>query len=126
MLQKFRKTEKGFTLIELLVVIAIIGILAAVAIPQFANYRRNAYCSRVESDVNNTMLAMEAYYAANDVYSIVLTELEVAASKDVTLVPTAPAAGSGLPVIVAGSDDTLNCPKGTTYTITQGLQPAWS
>ena len=126
MLQKFRKTEKGFTLIELLVVIAIIGILAAVAIPQFANYRRNAYCSRVESDVNNTMQAMEAYYAANDVHSIVLTELEVAASKDVTLVPTAPAAGSGLPVIVAGSDDTLNCPKGTTYTITQGLQPAWS
>ena len=126
MLQKFRKNDKGFTLIELLVVIAIIGILAAVAIPQFANYRRNAYCSRVESDVNNTMLAMEAYYAANDAYTEDLLLLEVAESKDVTLAPTAPAAGSGLPVIVAGTDDTANCPKGSTYTITQGLQPAWS
>ncbi len=124
MLQKFHKNQKGFTLIELLVVIAIIGILAAIAIPQFASYRRNAFCSKVESDVNNTMLAMESYYAENNVYSTVLTDLGVVASKDVSLALTAGAPGT--PVSVVGTDTSAECPKGTNYTLTQGSQPVWN
>ena len=58
-----KKNEKGFTLIELLVVVAIIGILAAIAIPQFAAYRARSFCSQVESDVANTVIAQEAVYA---------------------------------------------------------------
>jgi len=63
------KNEKGFTLIELLVVIAIIGILAAIAIPQFASYRNQSFCSRVESDVKNTVTALEAAFARTQDYT---------------------------------------------------------
>ena len=68
MLKNFRKNEKGFTLIELLIVVAIIGILAAIAIPQFASYRAKAYNSSAQSDLKNAKTAMEAYYADNQEY----------------------------------------------------------
>ena len=64
MLKMFRKgNQKGFTLIELLIVVAIIGILAAIAIPQFASYRQKAYNSAAQSDLKNSKTSMEAYYA---------------------------------------------------------------
>jgi type IV pilus assembly protein PilA len=63
MLQKLRGNSQGFTLIELMIVIAIIGILAAIAIPNFIAYRNKAYCSRAESDANNIAAAIADYYA---------------------------------------------------------------
>jgi type IV pilus assembly protein PilA len=67
MLSKFRN-NKGFTLIELLIVVAIIGILAAIAIPQFSSYRAKAYNSAAQSDLKNFKTAMEAYFADNQKY----------------------------------------------------------
>jgi len=59
------RSEAGFTLIELLVVVAIIGILAAIAIPQFSAYRKRGYEAQIKSDLRNAATAEEAYFAAN-------------------------------------------------------------
>lgn len=70
MLKKFRRNEKGFTLIELLIVVAIIGILAAIAIPQFAQYRQRAFNSAAQSDLRNFKTTMEADFAENQQYQV--------------------------------------------------------
>jgi type IV pilus assembly protein PilA len=67
MLNKLRN-RKGFTLIELLIVVAIIGILAAIAIPQFSAYRQKAYNSASNSDLKNIKTGMESFMADNQQY----------------------------------------------------------
>ena len=62
------RNESGFTLIELLVVVAIIGILAAIAIPQFAAYRKRGYEATLKSDLRNAATSEEAYFAQNQAY----------------------------------------------------------
>ena len=55
--------RKGFTLIELLIVVVIIGVLAAIAIPKFANTKEKAYVASMKSDLRNLVTAEEAYFA---------------------------------------------------------------
>jgi type IV pilus assembly protein PilA len=72
MLQKFRVNhdQKGFTLVELMIVVAIIGILAAIAIPQFAQYRQRAFNSSAQNDVRNAKTSQEVLQADHQVYGV--------------------------------------------------------
>ena len=69
------RSNRGFSLIELLVVIAIIGILAAVSIPRFGDFRAAAYDARSQQDLRNLATAQELYRATNERYTSDTSEL---------------------------------------------------
>jgi prepilin-type N-terminal cleavage/methylation domain-containing protein len=62
-------SKKGFTLIELLIVVVIIGILAAIAIPKFANTKGKAVLASMKTDLRNLVTAQEAFYFDNNDYA---------------------------------------------------------
>jgi prepilin-type N-terminal cleavage/methylation domain-containing protein len=76
--------RKGFTLIELLIVVVIIGILAAIAIPKFANTKSKAYITAMKSDLRNLVSAQESFFSDSARYSTNLTSLNFKASTGVT------------------------------------------
>jgi prepilin-type N-terminal cleavage/methylation domain-containing protein len=71
---------KGFTLIELLIVVVIIGILAAIAIPKFANTKEKAYIASMKSDLRNLVTAEESYFADQVSYTSTQSALNYNAS----------------------------------------------
>jgi prepilin-type N-terminal cleavage/methylation domain-containing protein len=106
--------EKGFTLIELLVVIAIIGILAAIAIPQFAEYRARGFDARSRSDLRNVATAEEAYFVDYEVYKA-CTQATCA-----SLLPGLAALSNGITMAISitgsGFTGTSTHPSGTGVT----------
>ncbi len=60
-----RRADEGFTLIELLVVVVIIGVLVAIAVPVYLNYRQGAADKSAQSDVRGALSAVEQYYTSN-------------------------------------------------------------
>jgi type IV pilus assembly protein PilA len=81
--------RKGFTLIELLIVVVIIGILAAIAIPKFANTKEKAYVAAMKSDLKNLATAQEAYFSDGQTYTTALSTAQFAPSTGVSVNITA-------------------------------------
>jgi type IV pilus assembly protein PilA len=123
-----KKNQKGFTLVELLIVIAIIGILAAIAIPQFSSYRQKAYMAVTKSDVKNAYTALQAYISENPAAGIpAVSQTGPAAlgapygsarvSKDVTIAIAAAGSVTGTHGGYTGYSYVLDANGGPTETI---------
>ena len=83
-LRNLRRTD-GFTLIELMIVVVIIGILAAIAIPRFADTKGKANMAAVKSDLRNLANAQESYFYQHSTYAPNLALLNLSQSPGVTL-----------------------------------------
>jgi len=121
MLSRYRNVEgeKGFTLIELLIVIAIIGILSAIAIPQFSAYKLRGYNSDTKANLHNLFLSCNAYWADNGSDS-------ACTEKNVTNTTYGFDASSGITITIADQNTTKSAfvatainskVPGVTYTI---------
>src|SRR5213075_373646 len=87
-----KNNRKGFTLIELLIVVVIIGILAAIAIPKFANTKEKAYLASMKSDLRNMATAEEAFFSDSTYYTTATTLVSRNGFKN--------SSGVGVPVVV--------------------------
>ncbi|MSR06056.1 MAG: prepilin-type N-terminal cleavage/methylation domain-containing protein [Gemmatimonadetes bacterium] len=112
--------RKGFTLIELLIVVVIIGILAAIAIPKFANTKEKAYLATMKSDLRNLITAQESYFGDNTAYTTGLPATMYTVSTGVTG-PTITVLGSDVTAYVAHTQTTRSC---AIFIGTSSLSPA--
>ncbi|GAA2858493.1 hypothetical protein Acy02nite_22360 [Actinoplanes cyaneus] len=116
-----KKDDEGFTLIELLVVVVIIGVLVAIAVPVYLNYRQGAADKSAQSDVRGAISAIEQYYTSNgNTYpTTAASSMQSGGGTSSTIVLTATTGGAPGTITVSDKTElTYVPPSGTGTTAT--------
>ena len=127
MLSKMRNTnQKGFTLIELMIVIAIIGILAAIAIPNFISYRNKSYCSAAVNDAKTVAAEIADYFSDPNVTTV--SDSSITPTMSFTNTFTIAQDMTTDVITITVTDGTTRCPEGDAYVHFVGgnTQPYWT
>ena len=114
--EKIGRKRKGFMLIEMLLVVAVLGILAAVAVPNFIGMTDEAKAARIQADLSTIGSAVEIYYVKHGNYPAAIADMVDAEGKEGFLrnEPKPPVDG-GVYSLNATTGEATYSFKGTTY-----------